>query len=454
MPVNNPLRLVRYCICLALVVLGSVVLAGAWGSVHAGSLLQPLADTPTLTETPSPTATPTPTATLTPTASPTGTSSATPTPTATPTAAPVLTIASVYTSPSPVVAGDGFDLSVLLRNSGAVELQNIRVTYIIEATSGLLLADTTNVINVPWLRPSSEATVSIHLRYASIVRGTQLAPILVEFFYWDGANRPSGTARATASIEVVAPTATPTPTSTATATSTPTNTATPTSTPTGTATATPTPTSTATATPTPMSTATATPTPTSPPRASAAGGDQALVLLESYEPVWVAAGVGSSFPLTLTLSNIGDLSAKYGTLNLISPDFILIGGDNQGKGQAWSFGALFPGQSMPLSASYIFVGLGDGLFTIPVRIKYWDARGIERTQEDQITLIVGVSPARFMSRIPSATPAPPPSSGALTPTASPTSAGAFLGPPSQTPRPEAWWLGLWRAIFGVRNPGQ
>jgi hypothetical protein len=74
----------------------------------------------------------------------------------------MLTLPSTYTNPMPVVAGDGFDLFVVLRNVGAVELESVVVTYIIEASSGLILADTTNVVNVPWLRPDSQAPFDSH----------------------------------------------------------------------------------------------------------------------------------------------------------------------------------------------------------------------------------------------------------------------------------------------------
>jgi hypothetical protein len=362
----------------------------------------------------------------------------------------MLTIPSTYTRPSPVVAGDGFDLFVVVRNVSAVELESIVVTYVVEASSGLTLADTTNVVSIPWLRPDSQATVSIHLRYMSFTRGVQLVPIIVNYAYWEGSVRLSGTTRTTALVEVVGPTSTPTSTSTATPTSTPS----------------PTPTPTDTATPTPSPTDTATPTPTpdagdlldrpqgdfGPPFGDEPGVGHALVLLESYEPVWVDLGGRSSFMLTLGLSNMGSGTASLVTVRLDSPDFIRTGGDNQGRGQVWFFSdSLEPGQRILSSSSYTFIGSGgDGLYTIPVSIEYRDTLGAERTQADQITLILDVWPARFPSPTLAVTQTPPATMSR--PATSPTSAGILPLQTPEAPLSEAWWLSLLRAILGEQTP--
>ena len=250
-------------------------------------------NTATPTNTPTSTRTSTPTSTSTATSTPTSTSTATATSTPTPTSTPAnrqISITKERTSASPVEVGDGVTFQIVVTNTGDAALINVDVEdhFDPEYLAFINPADPHETAwywfgHIDWLtlehspddgtpalwEPGASRTITLHFRALKPTPSTEncarvearaaFNPELVVSAAW-----------VCAEVEILAPTATPTPTNTptntATPTNTPTNTATPTNTPTNTATPTNTPTNTATRTATPTATRTSTPvTPTNTP---------------------------------------------------------------------------------------------------------------------------------------------------------------------------------------------
>ena len=253
-------------------------------------------DTATPTKTPTSTPTNTATPTNTPTSTPTNTSTATATSTPTPTSTPAnreISITKDRTSASPVKVGEEVTFEIVVTNTGDVDLINVDVADDFDPTYLAFVspADPHETAwyfygHIDWLtlehspddgtpalwEPGATRTITLHFTALAPTPSTQNCATVVARAAFNPELIVGPAGPACAEVEILAPTATPTPTSTptntATPTDTPTSTATPTSTPTNTATPTDTPTSTATPTNTPTNTPTRTNTPTSTPTAT------------------------------------------------------------------------------------------------------------------------------------------------------------------------------------------